>query len=279
MDVAAFRHLGLRGHPYARPATDALTQVGVALSELNLGADTSGTDTDASGKNAESDQLNKTLERVLVLSRALDLLNLFFTYGINGKWNSTKGYSRHIQKNLQLIREARVPGYQTLEGYLDRYFAAAQEIERLQERYNTLRMRITEAADLLRARFDKLQLVQLNKSAVQHTWVMITSVVTAAGSMVVASAALFLAYQASQNRSSDRKLLGSTISTAVVFAIETSNRETDKVETKLRSAQPPNDAARDNTDTRGYPDNATADAESENERATPTNTDDAEPAD
>ncbi|WP_375201526.1 DUF3422 family protein [Hyphococcus sp.] len=217
MDIATFRHLGLRGYPYVNEATHALNHLGAALNKYGDAANDSNADDDAiprlrerlkafKQKNNPSEltkerndierdidliltALEAKFARILRISDALDLLNLFFTYGVSGKANSTAGYSRHIRENLAMLRESRAPGYQTLAGYLDRYFACAHEIETLRTRYQTLRERANEAADLIRTRLDQMLAIQLNFEAATQGETMDATRQTARRSMWIGFAA------------------------------------------------------------------------------------------
>ena len=141
MDLSTFRHLALRGQPYVNAAIDALTQIGMALSLASL-------ETHDAGKRAHL--LRK-------LSEALDQLNLFFTYGISAKRTSTDVYSANIEVILEKMREQRISGWQTLNEYMSRYFASADQIARLANRYETLRDRVSGSATLVQAELSEQQ--------------------------------------------------------------------------------------------------------------------------
>ncbi|MEO1241234.1 MAG: DUF3422 family protein [Pseudomonadota bacterium] len=223
-DIATFRHLGLRGYPYVNDATNALNHLGAALNKHADASDDPHTTSDDIHKlrrelmkirkieddkelkakvveiEKEIDEILQNLEtkffKVSRIADALDLLNLFFTYGVSGKANSTAGYSRHIRENLVMLREARAPGYQTLKGYLDRYFACAHEIEMLRSRYQTLRARVNEATDLIRTRHGQMLGIQLNLEAAMQGKTMEATRRTAKWSLRTALGALGITFAA-----------------------------------------------------------------------------------
>ena len=158
MDIEAFRHLGLRGFPYAHAAFNAVTTLGVSLTRISGHQH-------ARDQKTENVALEKKLKGIDVLSQSLDMLNQFFTYGINGKADSTHAYSAQIRNNLNLLRESRIPGYQTFSGYMERYFTAAHQIELLRSRYNNLRSRLIGATNLLNAQFNQSQIQELARSS------------------------------------------------------------------------------------------------------------------
>ena len=146
MDIAAFRHLSLRGFSLVSPSLDALTSIGTTLIELNIDSDLDDNDRKT---------LHKELKMVRKLNKSVESLNFFFTYGVNGKCNSTVDYSIRIQENLDLLREHRIPGFQTLSGYMRRYFSAVRKFQQLQSRFNDVKGRIDEASNLIRTRYDQ----------------------------------------------------------------------------------------------------------------------------
>ena len=104
MDLATYRHLALRGQPYVQAAIDSLTEVGKVLSlttapkrvdypekKFNLGIFYK-----KSFKNLltiEDDQMKVLTDRMRSASSVLDRLNLFFTYGVSAKRDSTSVYA------------------------------------------------------------------------------------------------------------------------------------------------------------------------------------------
>lgn len=142
MDIAAFRHLGLFGIQYASDSLNLITHIGMERNKIG---------------NSRNLRASKKLLLLQQFSLALDSLNHFYTYGVSGRAASAARFSREIRKNLKLLREDRIPGNQTLSGYLERYYVVVDKFDILRSRYRDIRVRIDETATLLKVEFDVKQ--------------------------------------------------------------------------------------------------------------------------
>lgn len=210
MDISTFRLLSLRGHPQLPPAFDALTDIGVSLSRLSTQDD--GPDEDEE-EDEEEDEVTPptTKERARIanekqkflsdrlksldnLSTALDQMNLFFTYGISGKRDATDSYANQVEKLLRQLREKRIAGWQRLDEFLDRFFIAKAQIDRLAGRYETLRERINGAIALVNAKLNQEQINVLNLEAEKHSQLMRYSVIAASAATAFGAIATIIGF-------------------------------------------------------------------------------------
>lgn len=201
MDLASFRNLGLRGHPMTNPTIDAITSIGRVLNSTWEASDIIGDPSSAPANEsnkarkkrlAELDhQAAQSLDNLRQISWTLDRLNMLFVYGVTGKLKSTLVYSSQVEDILFKLRETRIEGWQTLSDYLDRYFQAASQIERMSNRYNSVRDRLTTATELLNTVFNQRQIDQLNKAADEHSMLMNRAILASTLAALAAILALF----------------------------------------------------------------------------------------
>ena len=85
----------------------------------------------------------KTVEWLDDIQRQLDGANRFFTYGVEGKWQSEKDHFEMIRERITDLRQERIPGFPTLRDFVERRVVhGVREVERMASQYRTLNQRV-----------------------------------------------------------------------------------------------------------------------------------------
>jgi uncharacterized membrane-anchored protein len=149
VDIETYRILALRGYSY-------FETMDVALGELSRQTNLvySGVYKTHWSRGALirfSGKLEKAYSRIRLLSSALALLNFVVTFGITGRQLAASTFQLLVSDRLTSLREIRVEGYSTLSSFLRKFEGSIANIRRAATRYDILRRRIGEAAELIRA--------------------------------------------------------------------------------------------------------------------------------
>ena len=102
-------------------------------------------------------EFSRTLIRLRQLFANLGSLNHFMTHGITGARLDCEENRKAVEERVLTLRELRMPGFETLDEYLYRFKRATYSIDRMSARDDSLRRRITEYLQLVRAELELLQ--------------------------------------------------------------------------------------------------------------------------
>lgn len=153
IDIATFRTLALRDYPYIDKLTSLFDDLATHVSQANA---------EFVGRNGAADEdLTDLLHRIDEISAALSAANFFVQNGVTGRRMTATTFAELIRQQLAGLREERLPGFQTLEEYLTRFFRTAGRIERMYGRYENLRQRIAELNQLVRSQIELRQLQRI----------------------------------------------------------------------------------------------------------------------
>ncbi len=153
IDIATFRTLALRDYPYIDKLTSLFDDLATHVSQANA---------EFVGRNGAADEdLTDLLHRIDEISAALSAANFFVQNGVTGRRMTATTFAELIRQQLAGLREERLPGFQTLEEYLTRFFRTAGRIERMHGRYENLRQRIAELNQLVRSQIELRQLQRI----------------------------------------------------------------------------------------------------------------------
>jgi len=185
-DIASARTLAFRDFPYVDPIISAINAIGRGVSRCNSdilrvteqsaealwSAEAEAQkakelqDREPEMENVDARaQLTVTLDRLRTLSVNLTTLNSFITHGISGGQSASNDYRRIVQERWTALDESPMGGFQTLDGFLRRFFNTAVSIDRMAARYDTLRRRIAEYSQLVRAEIELLELKALERQS------------------------------------------------------------------------------------------------------------------
>lgn len=183
-DIASARTLAFREFPYVDALTTAINSIGRKLNQCNseildvAHRDSAAlwTDPDPEAPAQEPPQaegraryaLERTLRRLRQLSINLSTLNAFITQGVTGAQVASQDYRRMVEERAKSLRETPLGGFQTLDAFLSRFFSTSDGIDRMAVRYDTLRRRVAEYSQLVRAEIELLELKQLQNQAGQQ---------------------------------------------------------------------------------------------------------------
>ena len=109
----------------------------------------------------------RTLVRLRQLSANLGSLNHFITHGITGAHTVCAECISTVTERTRALREDRIPGFETLTEFLNRFRNTTTALARMERRYRILRRGITEYTQLVRTEINMLQLdsVEQNQRA------------------------------------------------------------------------------------------------------------------
>ena len=209
-DIASARTLALRDFLYVDAISSTINEIGHGVSQCYaqiLEAANTGPPAMPNGiwepsaprphrhtkqeRDAQIAQFSETLLRLRQLSTNLGALNNFMTYGITGAQLASRDYRLTVQERATSLREDRLPGFQSLGGFLSRFYNTAATIDRMAQRYDTLRRRIAEYSQLVRAEIELLELESLDDQAREQTRLLGRADVLGGGALYVALLAFY----------------------------------------------------------------------------------------
>lgn len=148
-DIEAYRILSLRGYPFVQTFDNALAQLSVEIKTVESGIN------QVAPKRSfffgPARKLEKLYAQLRLISSMLSVLNFFMTHGVSGRRLTSSTFGSLTANRAASLRERRVPGFSTLSSFLLNFHGSLGNMERVAHRYDILRRRIVEAADLIRA--------------------------------------------------------------------------------------------------------------------------------
>ncbi|WP_440959577.1 DUF3422 family protein [Oceanicaulis sp. LC35] len=186
-DIATYRMLGLRDYSYffcAQTVTDGVNiELDKLSGDLSKLAETEGNDAHAYEK-----RLQEHIQQLLQLDARLSSLNFFIADGLTPSAKSTETYLNLAQERIESLREARMPGHQTVGEYLRRFEGSARNVIRIAEQYEMARTRLAELIALARAETDRVRTNKMSAMTSAMTkmtrWVLILSFITVGASVL-----------------------------------------------------------------------------------------------
>lgn len=131
-DIEVYRTLSLRGYPLIETLDGAIGKLSFEVKTAEL----------------VRKQRDKNYRQILDV---LSALNFFVTHGISGALLTSSTFGDLVTSRTKSLRERRIPGYSTLSSFLRHFHGSLGNIQRVAQRYDLVRRRISEAMDFIRA--------------------------------------------------------------------------------------------------------------------------------
>ena len=191
-DIATYRMLGLRDYSYFFCAQTVTDGVNIELDKLS-GDLSKLAENESKDEHSYEKSLQEHVQQLLQLDARLSSLNFFIADGITPSAKSTETYLTLAQERIESLREARMPGYQTVGEYLRRFEGSARNVIRIAEQYEMARTRLAELIALARAETDRVRTNKMSKMTSAMTKMTRRVLVITGLSLAVTAASLVIA--------------------------------------------------------------------------------------
>jgi hypothetical protein len=176
-DISTYRSVPIRDLDRVYAAISGLNECNRDLNKIQASIDAylaeAGTKVSALVPSIEKSRLRKKiasrldlqLRKVVDVSDTVNRMNSFLTYGIPGKWFSSKAYIEQIRERCNDIQEIRIPRYASLGDYVERRMAHAMRfVERMYMLHQSVTTSISGLMDRVRTQLYVLQTQAINKN-------------------------------------------------------------------------------------------------------------------
>jgi uncharacterized membrane-anchored protein len=153
LNIETYRIMAMLAFPLARQTGAEITRIEERLADL----------TDHMNQRAGLEQDHALLAELSELAAEMERITAATTY----RFGASRAYDMLVERRIVELREARLPGVQTLREFMDRRLSPAlRTVASVRERQESLSTRISRAANLLRTRVD-VALEQQNRDLLQ----------------------------------------------------------------------------------------------------------------
>ena len=153
LNIETYRIMAMLAFPLARQTGAEITRIEERLADL----------TDHMNQRAGLEQDHALLAELSELAAEMERITAATTY----RFGASRAYDTLVERRIDELREARLPGVQTLREFMDRRLSPAlRTVASVRERQESLSTRISRAANLLRTRVD-VALEQQNRDLLQ----------------------------------------------------------------------------------------------------------------
>ena len=141
LEIETYRIMALLAFPVARAIGPELTRLDQTLADI----------ISAIAGPAGDAEDRALLERLIALAARAEHLSAAHGY----RFSAARAYHDLVRERIRELREQKLPGLQTVEGFMDRRFGPAMSTcQSVAKRLSQLSARIARASDLLRTRVD-----------------------------------------------------------------------------------------------------------------------------
>jgi uncharacterized membrane-anchored protein len=154
-DISTYRSVSIRDLPRVKASISGLNECNRALNLIQAKIDSPLT---VMPPSQLSDRLRQHLADIVNVSDQLNRMNSLLTYGMVGKWFSSKAYIDQIHERCKDINEIRLSHYASLGDYVVRRLDhSIRYVERMNALQQAVSDKITHLMERVRTQLDTLQ--------------------------------------------------------------------------------------------------------------------------